>query len=428
MNILMLTNSYTPYVGGISRTVEQFASEFRRLGYRVVVVAPIFEGMLKYERDVVRIPAVQHFNGSDFSVPLPIPGQLYELLGNITFDIVHSHHPFLLGDTALRIAARRKIPLVFTHHTLYDQYTHYVPGDSPKMKQFVTELVTGYCNLCETVIAPSESVAETLRLRGVKTRITVIPTGVPLDAFKCGDGETTRRRLSIPPDAFVIGYVGRLTIEKNLVFLAHSVTKYLLSCPRAHFLVVGAGPLRKEIHEIFASFGVADRLHLAGVVRPPGLSSVYAAMDVFAFSSHSETQGMVLIEAMAAGVPVVALNASGVREVVRDKTNGRLLPSEDVKEFVAALAWVAGLGFEERTRLQEEARKTAGEFSMSRTARLTLALYYSLLGRNLSDRAPESDGLDSARRRIATEWAILRNVAHAAGSALLHHKRDAAVS
>jgi len=420
MNILMLTNSYTPHVGGVARSVEQFASAFRDLGYRVVIVAPVFEGMPKYEDDVIRFPALQRFNGSDFSVPLPIPGRLRTILENTRFDIVHSHHPFLLGDTALRIAAMQNIPLVFTHHTSYDQYSHYIPGDSPRMKRFITELVTGYCNLCERVIAPSESVAEVLRLRGVKTQITIIPTGVNLDIFKQAKGEVTRRMLRIPDDAFVVGYVGRLAKEKNLDFLSYAVARFLELSPGAHFIVVGEGPARQEIEDIFMTSGLADRLHMTGVVQPPALPSIYDAMNVFAFASHSETQGMVLTEAMAAGVPVVALDASGVREVVRDQRNGRLLGREDLEEFVAALAWVANLGYEERKRVHEEARKTARGFSMDLSARITLALYYSLLGQRVSDKAAQSDHLSFLRRRIAREWEILRNLVHAAGDAILH--------
>jgi len=420
MNILMLTNSYTPHVGGVARSVEQFASAFRHLGYRVVIVAPVFEGMPKYEDDVIRFPALQRFNGSDFSVPLPMPGRLRSIFQNTRFDIVHSHHPFLLGDTALRIAAMQSIPLVFTHHTSYDQYSHYVPGDSPRMKRFITKLVTGYCNLCEQVIAPSESVAEVLRLRGVKTQTTIIPTGVNLEIFKQAKGEVTRRMLRIPEDAFVVGYVGRLTKEKNLGFLSYAVARFLESFPGAHFIVVGEGPARREIENIFMTSGLAERLHMTGIVQPPALTSIYDAMNVFAFASHSETQGMVLTEAMASGVPVVALDASGVREVVRDQRNGRLLSREDLEEFVAALASVANLTYEEKRRVQEEVRQTARGFSMALSARMTLALYYSLLGEKVSDKAAQSDHLGFLRRRIAREWEILRNLAHAAGDAILH--------
>lgn len=416
---MMLTNTYAPHVGGVARSVEGFAGEFRKLGHRVVIAAPIFDGAPKEERDVIRFPAMQRFNGSDFSVPLPVPGKLSSALRKFPPAVVHSHHPFLLGDTALRVAAGRKIPIVFTHHTLYEKFTHYVPGDSAKMKRFIVELVTGYCNLCDGVIAPSRSVAELLRLRGVKTRIATIPTGVDLEAFGKGDGRTTRCRLSIPPDAFVIGHVGRLAQEKNLRLLSRAVARFLLSCENLYFLVIGDGPCRKEIQEIFSALGLTNRLRMTGVVDPRALPDMYHTMDVFAFSSRSETQGMVLTEAMAAGVPVIALDACGVREVVRDRINGRLIPTEDLDAFVRALSWIAALGHEEKERLQEEARKTAREFSMSRTALLTLALYESLMGAERGDKETEAGRLSLARRRIAREWAILRNVAHAVGDAAL---------
>src|SRR5690606_36914192 len=131
----------------------------------------------------------------------------------------------------------------------------------------------------------------------------------------------------IPPDSLIVGHVGRLAPEKNLSYLAEGVALFLQREAAARFLVVGDGPWRKELKDVFARHGVADRLLLAGKRTGRTLREAYRAMDVFAFASLSETQGMVLAEAMAAGVPVVALNASGVREMVRDGSNGFLLPS-----------------------------------------------------------------------------------------------------
>jgi len=142
-------------------------------------------------------------------------------------------------------------------------------------------------------------------------------------------------------------------------------------------------------------------------------------MDVFAFSSRSETQGMVLTEAMAAGTPVVALDASGVREVVRDKENGRLLPREDQEEFVSALSWVAGLSPNERRRLGEGVASTVDAFSLPKTAGDTLALYEFLIGRKPSRKTIEPSPWTSARKRVEEEWKIVRNIAHAAGQAVL---------
>lgn len=419
MNILMATNTYLPHVGGVARSVQGFAAEFRRRGHRVVIVAPIFEGIHGREADVVRIPAVQNFNGSDFSVPMPLSVKVISALKSFVPQVVHSHHPFLLGDTALRVSATREIPVVFTHHTMYEKYTHYVPGDSPRLKRFVLDLVTGYCNLCDAVIAPSETVAEKILRRGVTVPVTVIPTGVNREVFSSGDGHAFRERAGIPRDAFLVGHVGRLAPEKNLAFLAESVVRFLLRDRRARFFLAGEGPMKKEIERMFAARGLAERFHSRGVMGHPELASAYRGMDVFAFTSRTETQGMVLTEAMAAGTPVVALDGSGVREVVRDGENGRLLPREDPERFADALAWIAGLSLEERRRLGEGIARTADEFSMPRTAAKTLALYESLIRFKPARKTIEPSLWTSARKFAGEEWKIVRNIAHAAGVAVL---------
>jgi 1,2-diacylglycerol 3-alpha-glucosyltransferase len=418
MNILMMTNTFTPHAGGVARSVESFTDEYRRRGHRVLVVAPSFEGMPDHEQDVVRIPALQKFNGSDFSVRLPIPSFLFPELDRFKPDIVHAHHPFLLGDTALRVAALRDAPLVFTHHTMYEQYTHYVPGDSPALKRFVIELSTGYANLCDAVIAPSETIAAVLRRRGVTPRIEVIPTGVSIDRFARGDGAAFRSSRGIPREACVIGYVGRLAPEKNLGFLASAAAMFVSGGRHRHFLTVGVGPSADEIGEAFRRAGMIDRLHVAGILSPVELANAYHAIDLFVFASQSETQGMVLTEAMAAGVPVLAVDAPGVREVIQDGRNGILLPKEDLNAFVSALTAWAGMPREGRERLREGARKAAERFSMEQTSARALNLYAAVLQRERQVRSVETNPWLSALQMIEAEWEIWVNRAHAARAAL----------
>ena len=418
MNILMVTNTFTPHVGGVANSVRRFTEAFRRDGHRVLVVAPEFEGAPPVEEDVVRISAVQHFNGSDFAVPVPVTGRVAAALKDFAPQVVHSHHPFLLGDTALRVAALREIPVVFTHHTMYERYTHYVPGDSPTLKRFVVDLATGYCNLCDAVIAPSETVAELLGGRGVSAPIAVIPTGVDLKEFEAADGAHFRRTAGIPEDAFLVGHVGRLAPEKNIAFLAGAVAKMVAGRPGSRFLLVGEGPSRKEALEIFDRHGLSGRIHACGVLRGEALVSAYRAMNVFAFASLTETQGMVLTEAMAAGVPVVALDGPGVREVVRDGKNGRLVPRPEVEAFGDALRWVAERPPGERRLLAEGVAVTAREYSMARSTEKQLALYATLTRGRHTPREIDASPWISARKLIATEWEILRNIAHAAGGAV----------
>ncbi|MGD8429665.1 MAG: glycosyltransferase [Ectothiorhodospiraceae bacterium] len=425
MKIVMMTNTYSPHVGGVARSVDSFTRAYRERGHEVLVVAPEFQGSPRKESGVVRIPAIQNFNGSDFSVVLPLPGYLESALDRFQPDIVHSHHPFLIGSTALRAASARGCPLVFTHHTMYEQYTHYVPGDSPALKRFVVQLSTSYANLCDHVFAPSESIAAVLRRRGVRTPVDVVPTGVVLDQFTRGDGAEFRRRIGIPGDAFVIGHVGRLAPEKNLAFMARSVARTLRERPDAHLLVVGSGPSEQEIRGVFAAEGVAERLHMPGKLVMPELADAYHAMDLFAFASLSETQGMVLAEAMAAGLPVVALDAPGAREVVVDGHNGVLLRNADETTFAEALTRVMDLGDAESRRWREAVAETAGAYSLERCVDKALRIYRSMTP---GEPMPEDeDTWHASLRRIKTEWELLRGVARAAGAAARteHPSKDA---
>lgn len=418
MNIVMLTNTFIPHVGGVARSVEAFMAEYRRRGHRVLVVAPEFPGMPQDELDVVRIPAIQNFNGSDFSVVLPVSGLLTEALDAFAPDIIHAHHPYLLGVTALRVARYRDLPLVFTHHTLYEEYTHYVPGDAPKLRRFIIEAATRYANLCDQVFAPSESIMTLLRERGVATPVTVVPTGVQAERFAQGNGGRFRVAMGIPEDAFVVGHLGRLATEKNLEFLAEAVAAFLKTTSRAHFLVIGTGPCGNTIREIFTREGLAARLHIAGVLGREQLADGLHAMNLFAFASKSETQGMVLTEAMAAGLPVVALDANGVREVISDYRNGRLLHEESIKVFVSALQWMAGLPAEQVRELERAAHETAEAFSMSRSAEQALACYTKLRDRISADRSEQEEHWRHLLDLTKVEWEILKGIGSATDAAL----------
>src|SRR5665213_1889477 len=194
MNILIMTNTYKPLLGGLEKSIERFATEYRQRGHRVVIVVPEYPDA-KPEEDVIRIPAAQHFNGTDFSVQLPIPGLLNEALGKFHPDIVHSQHPFFVGDTALRVASKYNVPLVFTHHTLYEENVHYIPGNEEAKKRFVIELSTGYENLVDCVFAPSESIMKMIKERGVETPVHVVPTGLYVKDYTRGAGAVLRKKL-----------------------------------------------------------------------------------------------------------------------------------------------------------------------------------------------------------------------------------------
>ncbi|MFO7751182.1 MAG: glycosyltransferase [Desulfobacteraceae bacterium] len=421
MNICMFTNTYLPHVGGVARSVAIFAEDLKEMGHKVLVVAPTYPDSDERPEDndsedggVLRLPAIQKFNGSDFSLRIPIPFYIDEGIDEFQPDIIHSHHPYLLGDSALRAARKRNLPLIFTHHTLYEEYTHYVTPDSVSMKRFASVLSTEYANLCSRVVAPSQSIRNLIRERGVRTPVSVIPTGVDTGFFHSGNGSSFRRRFNIPEQAVVVGHLGRLAPEKNLVFLAEAIVRVVRENRQVIFLVAGEGPSQQEIMEIFRREGLEDRLVMPGKLTGKPLADAYKAMDLFVFSSRSETQGLVLAEAMAAGVPVAALDASGVREVVVDGKNGRLLEEEaDEKRFASAVVKSLEDG-EEMERWRAGALETGAVFDRRQCAKSLGRLYGATVGEAPAGIKPGPlEPWEAILTAIQTEWSLFAEKARA---------------
>lgn len=419
MNIVMFTNTYLPHVGGVARSVDIVTEDLREMGNRVLVVAPEFpevDSLRESEDEVLRVPAVQNFNGSDFSMRIAMPFLIDKALDEFAPDIIHSHHPYLLGDAALRAARRRALPLLFTHHTRYEEYSHYVAGDSSSMKKFAMNLSTEYANLCSWVIAPSRSISTLIKGRGVVSPVTEIPTGVDLTFFSRGDRKGFRESYGISDDTLVIGHLGRLAPEKNLDYLVQAVTHALETLPEARFLVVGKGPSEKSIYQVFHQKGMDGRLVMAGKQEGASLSDAYHAMDLFVFASKSETQGMVITEAMAAGLPVIALDAPGAREVVADGGNGRLLSGDAPPEtFSRAIVHMAE-DPEKLSELGSAAFETAGQFERKKCAQRLFRVYEGLIREPVEQQSPGSELPEIWENMIAmvqAEWELITEKARA---------------
>lgn len=417
MKILMMTNTYTPIVGGVERSIELFTESFWAKGHDVLIVTPEFDGVPKKEKGIVRIPALRNFNGSDFSVRLPVPIDLFVELDKFKPDIIHSHHPFLLGDTALRIANRYKTPLVFTHHTKYEDYTHYVPMDSPGMKKFVIELSTGYANLCDHVFAPSQSIKDLIISRGVKTPVDVVATGIDLDKFAKSDVPAFRKKWKIDQDDFLVGHLGRIAPEKNIDFLSKAVLLFLKGNPKAKYMVVGYGPSLDKIKKQFAAQNISQQLIVTGKLGGQELIDAFHAMDVFAFASKTETQGVVLMESFASSTPIVALKATGVVDVLKDGVNGLMLENESADEFAAALKKMQGLTSKEMDAFKRKALESMKEYSIDATSEKALSIYKKIHHKDFLYPDFDSTPWVKAIDKIRTEWGLLKNFTDSASAA-----------
>jgi len=409
MRIIMMTNTYFPIVGGLEKSVHSFAEEFKKQGHQVVIVTPAYEGAPEEEPGIIRIPAIKNVNGTMFSINYPVSELLTKMMKEFDPQIVHSHCPFFMGDFALRLSRQHVIPLVFTYHTMFEEYMNFWPVKNDGVKRFMVKLAAGYANAVDQVIVPCESVRKILFERGVKTPMEVVPTGIDIERFSHGDGHAFRERNRIPQDALILGHAGRLSPEKNLMFLTDCLIASLATDTRFRVLLVGEGESQGLVKDAFAAAGFSDRLHMTGMLHDQDLVDAYTAMDVFAFASLSETQGLVLLEAMAAGVPVVALDATGVREVVEDGKNGRLLMQMDQPSFVEALGLVLTLPSDIRSGFRAHARATAAKYPVGSDAKHMLEVYGRLLAHRSTMTHDGDSPVEDYGRRLSTEWDIYRN-------------------
>lgn len=415
MKIAIFTNTYAPHVGGVANSVGSLVENMRERGHRCLVIAPDFPDQPDSEKDVVRVPSIRNFNGSDFSFRLPSGTLIGDRIKAFEPDIIHAHHPFLLGDAGLRMAHQWGIPLVFTHHTRYEDYVHYLVEDSDLLERLAVELATEYGNLCDRIIAPSESIEDLITGRGIHVPVTVIPTGIDEEQFGRGDGSRCRKRYGISEDRFVIGHVGRLAPEKNLKYLFNSVFPFMREHRDTAFMVVGKGDSYEDLMRMADAESFRDRIHFIGKLARQDLVDAYHAMDLFAFSSKSETQGMVLAEAMAAGKPVIALDAPGAREIVRDGKNGRLLEESATPEaFQEAIGQIKEQLEKSPDAFKEELAQSAHEFSTEVCMDKMEATYTELI----ETKRRESDMPAWTRfiNRLEGEWDLALGRARAVGA------------
>lgn len=338
MKVGIFTDSYKPYTSGVVTSINTFKEELARLGHEIYIFAPNYPNYEEDERHVYRYYSLPAPTNPDYTLAVPVYPGMRNLLNRLELDVIHVHSPFTMGRVGLHYAKRYGLPLLFTYHTLYDEYVHYVPVPQEWAKDFTIKYSSSFCNQCNHIIAPSAEVANRLRYYKIKTPVSIIPTGVPLHRFETGDGTWLRNHYDIPPGNKVLLFVGRLTKEKNLEFLIESFARVREKHPQTTLVLTAQGPLEADLKKQAMGLGLSmDRdIIFTGALPFDTLVNVYFSADLFVFSSVTETQGLVLIEAMAAGLPVVAVRANGVGDMVDHNVNGKLV-SCNVDEFSGAV-------------------------------------------------------------------------------------------
>jgi len=378
MHVGLFTNNYLPFRGGVTTAVETLRLGLESLGHRAWVFAPADRHPHPAPPFVFRYPSIPAPTYPGFSLPLPISWRLGRLARSLDLDVVHVHHPFLLGVTGRRLARREGRPLVFTYHTRYEKYAHYVPLPPRLVRRLAVRLACRFADSADLVVAPSDHIADTLRRRGMAAPMTVIPTGVDLALFSPGSRARARRRLGLPGDGLICLYTGRLDREKSLERVLDAFESVAAAVSTATLHLVGKGSHGRALEQRAGAGAAGRRIVFHGGLSRDALPDYYRAADLFLFASETETQGLVLAEAHACGLPAVAVRASGVDEVVTDGETGLLTKGATGEMADAAIGLL--LDPERRAAMGQAARRLAeARFSAQRQIEAMAAHYEALI-------------------------------------------------
>lgn len=371
LNVAMFTNNYLPFIGGVPISIHRLAGALRKRGNHVVVFAPSYPEETE-EPDVVRCKPLFYRNGKKFvySVAnIASPG-IEKKFSEGHFDVIHVHHPFWMGAKGLHLGKKYHVPVILTYHTRFDMYADYLPFFRMAFKnQFSHRLVKNFAQKCDGVIAPTTTVKEYLENVGVSRPKLVLPTGLDFSGYaSIPEPVIARLRQQYAPESeTLLCSVSRLAPEKNLDFLIAGL-KLVKEKTTVSFkcILIGSGPEREHLQAQIDAYALGGDVQLVGSVAPEEMPGYYLASDLFVFSSKSETQGMVLLEAMAGKCPVVCVRSSGTDDVISDTYNG-FKTAEDVEKWAEKVLYL----LENKKMLaamQENAFSYAQDFSMERMA------------------------------------------------------------
>lgn len=330
LNIGLFTETYYPEINGVATSVYMLKRELEEIGHTVYVFTTTTPGAPEYEHNVFRVPSLPCILITERRIGLFYQQKLASLIKKLNLDIIHTHTEFSLGIFGRIMAKELKIPMIHTYHTIYEDYTHYVTHFKPldkRAKAFVRVFTKICCNTVEQVIVPTDKVKELLLQYSVSKDISVIPTGVDLKKFNPElytpeEVLQARYECGIGKEDKVLLYIGRISKEKNIAEIIEAMPDYMHTRPEIRFLIIGGGPEMERLKNRTVEMGLADRILFAGPKPWDKIGLYYQIGDVFVSASRSETQGLTYIEAMAAGLPVVARQDKCLDDILINGHNG----------------------------------------------------------------------------------------------------------
>ena len=381
MKILFVSDVYFPRVNGVSTSIETFRTNLRALGHTVHLVAPDYLTPSADETDVLRVPARSvPLDPEDRFMSYRWVMQQIDTFRAESYDIIHVQTPFVAHYLGTNLSRLLGVPCVETYHTFFEEYLyHYIPLLPRKLLRFAAKRFSRHQgNSLDGMVVPSHPMLQVLRDYGITTPTEVIPTGIAPESFVAGDRAAFRQKYGIAQDRPMLLFVGRVAHEKNIDFLLKVAERVRHEIPDVLFVIAGEGPARESLASEVATLGLGENVMFLGYLnRNTELNSCYCSADIFIFASRTETQGLVLLEAMAQGVPVVSTAELGTRDVLKEGL-GVWIAQEELGDFSGKVVSMLG-DAQTRKDLGMSGCDYAHEWSASRQAQQMLLFYRSVL-------------------------------------------------
>lgn len=382
MRVLMVSDVYFPRVNGVSTSIQTFRRELPACGVSVDLIAPQYPNETE-EPDLWRVPSrYLAFDPEDRMMRRSHVDRLLPQLQARAYDLLHIQTPFIAHYAGLKLGRALGIPAVTTYHTFFEEYLHHYAKVLPAgmTRAVARRFSRGQCNATAGVIAPSTAMRDALQRYGVTVPIEIIPTGIPLAHFSGGDGPGFRQKHAIGTEREMALFVGRVAHEKNIDLLLHVAHRLRHERPNFLLVIAGEGPALPHLEQLAAKLDLGQHIRFIGYLdRANALIDCYRASDVFVFGSTTETQGLVLLEAMAMGVPVVAIPAMGAKDILLPQ-QGCVCANNEVEDFASKLGRLLG-DMKHRKQLADEARRFAQTWSAPATAERLAAFYRQVKAR-----------------------------------------------
>ncbi len=379
MKIGFFTNTYFPICYGSVISIESFRKNLEKLGHDVYVFAPSHRDYEDEGEKIFRYPSFLFRYKIDYPVSIPISSFINKKIKELDLDIIHVHQPFSLGREGLKFARKLNIPVVFTYHAKYEDYVHYVPFlPEHLLADLVKKEAVNFANKCDLTITPSEGIKKVIQRRGVKKDlIKVLPTGIDCESFEKGDREKIREKYKIKKDEILCLNIGRVNEEKNLTMLLMAVRAVILENSKIKLMFIGEGFLKNGLLEMVKKWGIEKQIIFTGFIKYKEVKDYWQAADIYLQTSKSETQGITILEAMAVGLPIVAVKATGTEDFIVNNKNG-LLTKNQTEDFVEKIKFLLKNPLAKK-RMAVQAKKDAKNFREINQTKKLEAIYEELI-------------------------------------------------